>query len=120
MGSYNFDPEDKGKPEPEALSDFDLTLPYPVQRGRSYEFEGTQYEVLAVDEEVEVPAGKFSCVVYQMSYPVEEGDDYISRDRLFMSKGVGLVVVEGEVYAVGEWVLDYRDELTLYDLKPEE
>ena len=114
-GSHNFDGEDDvmETPTPERLDQFDLTLPYPVEVGYSYEAEGSQYTVLSIDESIEVPAGTFKCVVYQS---LSDNEDYKSRQRLYMSPGVGLVRWE-EDEAIGDgWTLSYRDDLAVYQL----
>lgn len=116
-GSHHFDPEKEEKKRPEKLSDFDLTLPYPVEKGHKYVVDDTQYEVLHTAKKAKVPAGEFTCVVYQLTGVGEQSDEEKWRDRLFMAKGVGAVVAEGDVWAEGKWKLDYRDELTSYDLK---
>lgn len=119
-GSYNFVREEEyGRHEPPAsLEEFELTLPYPVAAGYTYSAEESDWKVLATDEIVTVPAGKFKCVVYQDHY-VEEGDDgYESRGRMYLAPGVGVVVAEGDSRSEqGEWVTDYRDELISFDLK---
>lgn len=116
-GSFHFDPETKEQKRPGKLSDFDLNLRFPVEKGTKYVIDETHYEVLDTSRPLKVPVGRFECVVYEMTYPEVEEEEFRSRERYFMAKGVGMVVVEGDIWEDGEWVLDYRDELISYDLK---
>lgn len=118
QGSYNYsggDTEEIHYPAPTSLDQFELTLPYPVEKGHSYVAEDEKYTVIATDETIKVPAGEFACAVYQISY--EDDPEYITRQRLFMAKGVGLVRWEEDEKVDGEWQPTYRDDLIRYDMK---
>lgn len=118
QGSYNFSDWDGDRPlDPATLEDFELTLPYPVKTGAKYQAEGSVWEVLDAAKKLKVSAGTFSCVVYQSLYaPEGSADEDKIRDRYYMSKGVGLVRYEMDVFIDGKWVLDIRDDLVKYDL----
>lgn len=121
QGSYNFsgnDENDGPVETPTSLEQFELTLPYPVEKGHRYIAEGDAYEVIATDRTIEVHAGTFPCVVYQTTY--DEDPEYITRQRLFMSPGVGLVRWEEDEKAGKKWQLIYRDDLFSYDLNEPE
>lgn len=113
-GSYHFAKWSDNKLQtPKKLTEFDLTLPYPVEKGYSYKFEGEEWTVLDIAKTLEVPAGSFECIVYQSVYKSENEDDW-SRDRFYMAPGVGLVCLEIDFRENGKWVLDTRDELMKY------
>ncbi len=117
-GSYNYS-VDSATEKPKSLKDFELTLPYPAKKGYSYEISGGEtWTVISVDETVKVPVGEFKCVVYQITYNEEEQGDHVSRDRYYMSPGVGLVQWESDVKEDGKWILDAVDDLTRYEIKP--
>lgn len=120
-GSYNFDPTDEKK-SPNKLTDFELHFPHPIEKGKKYKVEDIEYQILDTKRITKVPAGEFNCVVYESVTPSkidDEGKNEVakSRDRFFMAKGVGAVIVEGEIWEDGKWVPSYRDELFSYDLK---
>lgn len=116
-GSYNYSVDTRTE-KPTALKDFELTLPYPTTKGHSYAISGGQtWTVIAVDEIVKTSLGEFKCVVYQITTDAEEQEDYATRDRYYMTSGVGLVRWESDVKEEGNWTLDSMDELQSYDLK---
>lgn len=121
-GSFNFSGWDGDRPmAPATLEDFELTLPYPVEAGVEYEAEDSQWEVLDLARSIEVPAGRFSCVVYQSTDDWEGAEDEDKyRSRFFMAPGVGLVRFEGDYFEDGAWVLDMCDDLVKYDLNTPE
>lgn len=117
-GSYNFsggDTDEIKYPAPTSLDQFELTLPYPVEKGHSYVAEGSNYSVSETEAKLEVPAGEFVCTIYQILY--NEDADYITRERFYMSKGVGLVRWEETEKIDGKWQVTYQDDLIRYDLK---
>jgi len=114
-GSHNFAEEGGGKHTPKFLSEFELTLPYPVKKGHSYKAEGCHWTVLNVEKTVKVPAGTYQCVVYQAVYKGGH-EEMWSRNRFFLAPGVGLVCLEIDFRKDGKWVLDTRDELMRYRL----
>jgi len=117
-GSHNFT-EDWDEPAPPAsLEEFALMLPYPVQDSFGYEADEITWKVVAVDREIEVPAGTFKTTVYEMTDDGYDDPEMDSRERYFMAPGVGLVRWEMDVKnESGEWVLDMRDDLFSYSLK---
>ncbi len=118
-GSYHFTEDYDHPAPPESLEDFDLSLPYPTEAGHQYEAEGLPYRVLAVDREVEVPAGTFRTVVYELTDLDPENPEYATRERYFMAKGVGLVRWEMDVRGEdGNWILDSRDDLFSHSPAP--
>ncbi|MBC2601373.1 hypothetical protein [Puniceicoccus vermicola] len=116
-GSHNFS-EDWDDPQaPVSLEDFDLTIPYPVEKGVTYSFGDADYEVIDLDRKIEVPAGTFDTVVYQMVNRYSDDPQGKDRQRYFMAPGVGLVRWEMDVVDdEGNWVLDARDDLFSYSL----
>jgi len=116
QGSYNYSGGDTIEiqyPAPTSLDQFELTLPYPVKKGHKYIAEDSNYEVIETEAKVKVPAGEFVCTVYQALYV--DDPDYISRQRLYMSVGVGLVRWEEYERIEGVWKLTYQDDLVEYD-----
>jgi hypothetical protein len=117
-GSYNYaggDTDEIEFPAPTALDQFELTLPYPVEKGHSYIAEDSNYSVIDTYQTIKVPAGEFICTVYQILY--DEDPESITRERLYMSEGVGLVRWEEYEKLDGQWSLTYQDDLIRYDLK---
>ena len=92
-----------------------LFLPFPIPLGSSVTVRSIEtYTLLRREEEVVVPAGKFSCYHYRMTLPGSIGaiDEY----HLFYAPGVGLVKETWSVrqdpppysvisYYSGEWLL---------------
>lgn len=117
-GSHEYYEEENDAKPPKSLSDFSLTLKYPVEKGVRYEVDEDKYEVLDTAAKIKVPAGEFECVVYQIASEDEDDPDFSFRDRYYMSPGVGLVRWEMESRnARGQWMLDERGDLRNYDLK---
>ena len=116
-GSYNLTLDTGDTHELASLEGFELTIPYPVEKGNTYDFAGDLCKVTEDAVTVKVAAGEFSCVVYQMSFIDKEMPDNSARERYYMSPGVGLVRWEMDVQLDGAWVLDARDDLVKYDLK---
>lgn len=116
-GSYNLTLDPGDTHELSSLEGFELTIPYPVKKGHTYEWDGDVYEVTEDAVMVKVAAGEFSCVVYQMNFIDKEMPENSARERYYMSPGVGLVRWEMDVQLDGAWVLDSRDDLAKYDLK---
>ncbi len=117
-GSYNYSGGDTTEihyPAPTSLDQFELTLPYPIEKGHSYIAEDETYTVIAKDQALKLSAGEFTCTVYQVSY--DEDPDYVSRQRYYMAKGVGLVRWEEDEKVDGVWQPTYRDDLIRFDLK---
>lgn len=119
-GSYNFNEDFDDPQPPQSLSDFELTLPYPAEKGQKYVSDETDYEVIAVNEEITVPAGTFLTTVYEMTNIYSDDPADKDRQRYYMAPGVGLVRWEMDVTDEnGAWVLDARDELFSYSLQKE-
>ncbi|MEO0796247.1 MAG: hypothetical protein AAFX93_13850 [Verrucomicrobiota bacterium] len=115
-GSYDCsDWVDDRPPNPNSLKDFNLTLPYPTEKGHTYSFDDEHWEVLETNAAIKTSAGEFNCVVYELSY-VEDG--VASRERFSLSPGVGLVRWELENKIDGKWQPDMRDDLIKYSLGP--
>lgn len=120
-GSFNFNEHMDNPSAPQALSDFTLTLPYPVEKGHRYQIEGTIYEVIEIEEKITVPAGTFSTVVYELEDEMQEDPSLADRQRYFITPGVGLVRWEMDVRdESGNWKLDSRDDLIVYHLEAPE
>jgi|AntAceMinimDraft_17_1070374.scaffolds.fasta_scaffold87198_2 hypothetical protein len=116
-GSYNFSEDFDSPAPPESLSDFSLTLPYPVEKNYGYEADGVDWKVVEVDREITVPSGTFATVVYELSDVYEDDPENSTRERYYMAPGVGLVRWEMDLKGEsGEWVLDMRDDLFSYNL----
>jgi hypothetical protein len=116
-GSYNFSEDFEDPQPPKSLSDFSLTLPYPVEKGHQYVADETDWEVVALDREVTVPAGTFEAVVYEMTNSYSDDPLDKDRQRYFMVPGVGLIRWEMDVLdEQGNWVLDSRDDLFSFSL----
>jgi len=119
-GSYNYscDWELGAEDLPESLSEFDLTLPYPVKAGHKYtDSSGDSWQVLNTSKEVETPLGTFECVVYQCTYTDEADPSSSTRDRYYQAPGVGLVRYEWYEKLDGEhFKLSSYEELYDYDL----
>jgi len=118
-GSYHYWVDGLNAPAPAQLSDFDLTLQYPVDAGASYIADGSRYTVLDTARDLSVPAGEFSCVVYQVD-SLDASDPDRSREHYYMSPGVGLVRWEIYYWVNEQWVLDSRDDLVNFSLTSEE
>lgn len=116
-GSYNLTLDPGDGHDLSSLEGFELTIPYPVKQGHTYESDGDLYEVTKDAAKVSVAAGEFTCVVYQMNFIDKEMPENSTRERYYMSLGVGLVRWEMDVQVNGAWVLDSRDDLVKYDLK---
>jgi hypothetical protein len=117
-GSYNFFEDFDNPQPPTSLADFSLTLPYPTQKGHQYQADGADYEVIAIDREVTVPAGTFQTVVYEITEQYSDDPMDKDRQRFFMAPGVGLVRWEMDVpNEDGRWVLDSRDDLFSFSLR---
>lgn len=114
-GSYHLDglTDDGERVEAISLETFDLTLPFPVKKGHAYKIDGDSYRVLKTDSKVVVAAGEFMCTVYEMK---NSDEDYLTRERLYMSPGVGLVRYEMDNKLSGQWELETREELEWYNL----
>lgn len=114
-GSFHYY-EDCARPKPpKALSDFELSLPYPAAEGHRVEALGDIITVIEVDKKVKVPAGEFICMVYEFYTEDTENPEFSLRSRFYQAPGVGLVMwEEDERDEAGEWVLSYRDELVRY------
>lgn len=112
-GSYNYDSADR-KDAPESLDEFELTLPYPVEKGHSYETEYDSWTVIDDAAKVSVQAGDFTCVVYQVIAEDKDFPEESTRERYYMAPGVGLVRWEMDFKPGGKWVLDSRDDLIEY------
>lgn len=122
QGSYNFDvPEGDETARPGRLSDLELTLPYPVEKGHTHEAEDKAWVVLDTARKVTVAAGSFECVVYQCEFIEGEEEDWY-QNRLYMAPGVGLVKYDYLHRKKGQWVLYASDELvrTTLDIQKEE
>lgn len=115
-GSHHFEEmEGDAVRDPKSLAEFQLTLPFPVEKGHTFKAFDDEWTVLEVAREIEVPAGSFTSVVYQtVSREGDEEDWY--RERFFMVPGVGLVCFEIDRWEDGKWVLDMRDELMNFRL----
>ena len=109
-GSYHYDQEDNTPPT--AIDQFELTLAYPVVAGQSYTAFESTYTVIDTNRRVSVPAGDFTCLVYEIT---DRWDDTY-RERFFVTPGVGLVVYESEFLENGTWQPEFRDELIRYNL----
>lgn len=119
-GSYHYSVDASDLYAFDTIEDFSLTLPYPVEVGTTYFAEGSQYTVIADSVSIEVPAGAFNCVVYESIDPAVIDPELMSRERLFMAPGVGVVRWEMDSMNSGEWELEYRDDLFKYSLHAEE
>jgi len=119
-GSYhyaNWDCDTGELPAPVVLKDFALTLPYPVKSGHTYEADGESWTVLDDNKVLKVPAGEFTCIVYQSLYEDPDDAEYNMRSRFYMCPGVGMVRYELVIWIDGDWELDLQDSLIKYDLK---
>lgn len=117
-GSYNYWVEEADE-VPKSLEDFDLTLLYPTEKGHRYRINDAEtWTVLSVNQKLETPHGELNCVVYEVEYDELDGDDYITRERFYQSPGVGLVKWEMDIKDNGKWILDSRDTLYKFELKP--
>lgn len=111
-GSHHLDGSDEDGNEqiPKKLSQFVLTVPYPVKKGDTFKAFGELAKVTAVDEEIMVMAGTFKCVVYESVHKEGAERDW-SISRMYVAPGVGVVLLENEIRENGVWVIDMRDEL---------
>lgn len=117
-GSHDYSSYDTidGSIEPQSLDDFNLSLPYPVEKGHTYAYEESKWEVIDTGVTVETPAGKFDNVyVYELT---EESEDYKMRMRFYQQPGVGLVQLEWDDFIDGKYTLASRDALVSYELQP--
>ncbi|MGJ8638883.1 MAG: hypothetical protein ACSHYA_05780 [Opitutaceae bacterium] len=116
-GSFKFTPDDVLPDNLKSLDRFEILLPYPAEIGYTYISEGDNYEIIDNDFSVSVTAGDFKCSVYQVTYLYEDAPQDSTRERLYVSPGVGLIRWEMDAYVDREWVLEMRDDLFRYDLK---
>ena len=72
-----------------------------------------------LDDELvlEVPAGTFTCVLYQSVYEDPEGAEFNMRNRFYMCQGVGMIRFESDMWIDNAWELDIQDSLIKYDLQ---
>ena len=116
-GSYHYGSEEGTADErPEKLEDFGLTLPQGKDVGYTYEDEGDSWEIIESNKDVTVPAGTFTCTVYQSTDTSDP--DYIFRSRFFMAKGTGLIIYETDVQIDNAWIPESREELVWYNINP--
>ncbi|WFB37293.1 hypothetical protein P3T73_05905 [Kiritimatiellota bacterium B12222] len=95
---------------PQKLSDFELNLPYPVEKGTRYHAQELDWTVREVDEEIDVPAGTFSCVVYEAILNMPEVNAAY-RSRIYLSVGTGVIRMQTSLQENGKWTLISRDDL---------
>ncbi|MEY3395991.1 MAG: hypothetical protein RL346_2228 [Verrucomicrobiota bacterium] len=121
QGSYHFE-EDPDDPQPPAcIADFQLSLQYPTEKGSRYAALEYEYEVLDTAKKIKVPAGEFTCVVYETTWTDPEDEDYKTRDLLYLSPGVGLVRWDSYLRNDdGGWEISSRENLLSYSLKAED
>ncbi|MBI2571130.1 MAG: hypothetical protein HYV63_29340 [Candidatus Schekmanbacteria bacterium] len=74
----------------------ELWLKYPTSPGESWNFAGTEVSVVSVDTSVDVPAGTFTCVVYQTGNLL-----------LYFAPGVGMVRTYEPGGAINTRLLSY-------------
>lgn len=117
-GSYHFE-EDVDDPQPPAsLTDFQLSLQYPAEKGTRYTALEYEYEVLETAKKIKVPAGEFTCVVYECTWTDPDDADYKTRDLLYLTPGVGLVRWDSYFRDDdGNWEISSRENLVSYSLK---
>ena len=115
-GSHDYTEDSDENTTPESLEEFELTLPYPVEAGHTYQLEESAWKVLAVGKTVKVPAGEFECVVYQQTVLDAETPEHSARYRFYGAPGTGLVRFEIDDKVDGEWQLTSRDDLRSSDL----
>lgn len=111
-GEFDSDPLPRTK-----LSDFALTFAYPAEVGHTYEADGDPYVILDLAREITVPAGTFTCVLYETIFSDGDDPDFSVRTRYFLAPGVGLVRMEEDLRDKnGNWKLDFQDNLVTFDL----
>jgi len=77
-----------------------------------------QMHVISRNMQVVVPAGVFSCYVYQKTYPKQYGNDFkMAIDEMYFSPGIGLIKVINFIYVDNKKEMESYQELTSYTLK---
>jgi hypothetical protein len=115
-GSYNYAPDDDPNIPPESLEDFELTLTYPTKVGHTEEYLNEKWIVVALEEEITVPAGVFKCVVYEALYHMVPDEEPVSKTTFYMKPGVGAIRVEVYDRVDTEWQLFMQNNLREYSL----
>ncbi|MGF1656646.1 MAG: hypothetical protein ACFCU3_06665 [Verrucomicrobiales bacterium] len=108
-GSYHWVEDETAPGPPGALSEFELSLPYPTTVGHRYTAFEDEHEVLSLSTSVTVPAGTFDAVVYQITYSSEEPQ---SRELFYQVPGLGMVKWESFLQVPTGWELQEVESLT--------
>ncbi len=66
-----------------------LIYKYPAKVNDEYYIEHEKYKIISIDQKVEVPAGTFSCYVYQNDYSNFDGHHYFNE--VYLSQGTGII-----------------------------
>lgn len=102
---------------PSDWSLFDLYFPLNVPIGKKIETSSGYTELLAINVQVTVPAGRFIGNTAQSTYYEDGNPDF--RERYTLAPGIGLVQYEYDVWMDGEWRLESRELLRSFETTPE-
>ena len=80
----------------------------------------SEYEILETAKKIKVPAGEFTCVVYECIWTDPDDPDYSTRDLLYLAPGVGLIRWDSFYRNdKGDWEISTRENLLSYSLGQE-